>query len=262
MTKTLDLALTVEAPPPSHETILHGVVGEQEAEIQSIREEMPDLVSKLREIDDRRKNVDFALSKAEQKLNILSGSQTQYRDSQRAEAIAKMLSGDTSVNLNKLPAEDPTDQLTPTDLRDGIAQLRKDRQELGFAWTAATGAIKTLRKRYYKATALLNGARYLLAREELFDAWSKVRAAEGASQELAAMHGVPTYVSLAEWDGLALPGVGSLESMHALRRSGTRSGAGSISGENLRTTGRGESEIAVVKSGFEAMIQQAEGARK
>lgn len=259
--QNLTLAAEAPLPAPSHATILHNVIAEQEAEVQSIREDMPAAVQKIKELDERRRQVDFALSKAEQKLSILAGSQTQYRDSQRAEAIAKMLSGDTSVSLDKLPAEDPTDQLTPTDLRDGIAQLRKDRTELGFAWNNATSTIKGLRKRYYKATALINGARYLLAREELFDAWSKVRAAEGASQELAAMHGVPTFVSLTEWDTLALPGIGSMEEAHALRRSGSRFGPGGISGEGLRTTGRGESDVAVLKAEFESLINQAGGAK-
>lgn len=263
MTQTLDLNLAQDLPvepppPPSHETILHGVIAEQEREIETIRAELPAAAAKVREIDDRRQKLDFALSKAEQKLSILAGTSTQYRDSQRAEALAKILTGDTSVKLDELPQEDPADRLTPADIREGISQLRKDRSELGFAWNSATAAIKGLRKRYYKATALLNGARYLLARGALFDAWSKVRASECAMQEHS-VHHTPTFVSLAEWDTLALPGIGSMEELHALRRPGTRFGPGGISGETLRLTGRGETETAALKGEFESIVNLAGG---
>lgn len=265
MTENLDLTLAQDLPvepppPPSHETILHDVIAKQEREIETIRGELPDAVAKIREIDDRRQKVDFALSKAEQKLSILSGSQSVYRDSQRAEALAKILSGDTTVKLDQIPQEDPADRLTPSDIREGIGQLRKVRTELGFEWNSATAAIKGLRKRYYTAVALMAGAKYQLCREELFNAWSKVRAAEGAMAEQT-LHHTPTFINVQSWDELKLPAADSMDAMKALRRAGTRLSSGVISGENLRLTGRGEADVAALKSEFEVMFNQAGGAK-
>lgn len=247
-------------PPPSHETILLDVIAQQDREIETIRAELPAAAAKVREIDDRRQKLDFALSKAEQKLSILAGTSTQYRDSQRAEALAKILTGDTSVKLDQIPQEDPADRLTPSDIREGIGQLRKVRTELGFEWNSATAAIKGLRKRYYTAVALKSGARYQLCREELFNAWSKVRAAEGAMAEQS-MHHVPTFINVQSWDELKLPAADGMDSMKALRRAGTRLSSGVISGESLRLTGRGDTDVAVLKAEFEAMVNRAGGAK-
>lgn len=265
MTENLDLTLAQDLPvepppPPSHETILHGVIAEQEREIETIRAELPAAAAKVREIDDRRQKLDFALSKAEQKLSILAGTSTQYRDSQRAEALAKILTGDTSVKLDQIPQEDPADRLTPADIREGISQLRKDRSELGFAWNSATAAIKGLRKRYYTAVALKAGAEYQLARETLFNAWSKLRAAEGAMAEQT-LHHTPTFINVNSWDELKLPAGDSMDAMKPLRRAGTRLSSGVISGESLRLTGRGETDVAALKSEFEVMFNQAGGAK-
>lgn len=258
MTENLDLTLAQDLPvepppPPSHETRLLEVIAQQDAEIEAIRGELPAAVTKVKEVDQRRREVDFALSRAEQKLNILSGSQSTYRDNQRAQALAKILTGDTTVRLEDLPQTDPADSLSAGDLKEGIAALRRDRTELGFTWNAAIGGVSNLRKRWYKAKALKAGAQYMLARESIFNAWSELRAIESCAQEMA-LHHTPQYVHLQDFDTLVLPAADRLEAMAPLRVPDSGFGLASIRGENLRMTGRGEADARTLKGQFDSMI--------
>lgn len=162
------------------------------------------------------------------------------------------------MKLEEIPQADPADRLTPGDIKEGIAALRKTRTELGFQWTAATGGVSALRKRWYKAMALRAGAQYALSRESLFSAWSTLRTVETCMQELA-LHHTPTFINVNSWDELVLPAPDQLDAMKPLRTPGLSIGGGRISGEALRMSGRAQSDAMALKASFDQMINAAGG---
>jgi|GEM_PF-5415519 len=243
---------TTAAPQVSAETQLLGIEEAARNEKEQIAVELDKAVKNFKLQEQKRVELEYALSKAEEQMNILSGSATQYRDSQRAQAISRMLLGDTSVELDKLPATDPMASLSVTDLKAGIAQLRRDRSELELSWKAAQSAVNALERKHFAAHAKLHGARYQLARNAIYDAWVELQAAEGASQKHA-LHQVPQHVAQDFWN-IVLPAVDTLDSMKDLRPAGRNFGSNEIKGENIRLTGLISTRAAGLAAEFQNMM--------
>lgn len=239
MTEIIDIpeAPTTEAPPPvSQQTHLAEVISRYETIKANAANAAKEALRQAADIDNRRKSLEFRLHEAEQRMNILAGSAAQYRDSQRQQAVGRLLMGDTSVDLEAVAEADPMDKLTAADLKLGIAELRNQRTELSREWEHVKARIGKQEHEFYRAHAVINVAKFQLARAEVHDAWVEIMAAESAAAKFAIHPGTPVLVNPQTLTTLVLPAADTTDAVADVRRPGVRVGGSEISGERIIAT--------------------------
>lgn len=248
-TLTLDL---IDAPPApvSEETRLLELIDRYTTVKADAAAASREALRQAADIDNRRKTLDHRLHEAEQRMNILAGSAAKYRDSQRAQAIGRLLQGDTSVDLEAVQEADPMDKLSANDLKLGIAELRNQRTELGREWDFVRSRVAKLEREFYRAHCVIHVAKFQLARDQVHASWVEIMGAESAAAKFAIHSGMDVLVNSQALTSLVLPSADGSDAMADVRRPGIRFGAAEVSGERILATHIIRNQAAALSAEF------------
>ena len=164
---------------------LIGLVGrtiEVEADISA---QLQTLKTKATELNAEREKLAGAIATSEQRLNILAGSPTQYRDA-KAEAIAKSLLDGTPIDLAAYENDnaDLADRLPATDLKAALRVLKTQMQEIERRKVGLNAETRKLSSDYFELHARAHGIRFAKLAVELVDEYAAVMAAHRANLSL------------------------------------------------------------------------------
>lgn len=239
--------------PISETTRLEDVIARFTGEKEKAADAVRAALRQAADIDNRRKTLDHRLHDAEQRMNILAGSATKYRETQRAQAVAALIQGDTSIELEKVQEEDPLDKLSANDLKLGITELRNQRTEMGREWDLVKAAVGKHERRFYECHAIINAAKYRLAADALGDAWTELMAAEQAVAKYANFPGMPVFVNRERLVNILIPTSDDTDAMAPVRRGNARFGAAEFSGELILATTTIQNRAAALANEFRVM---------
>ena len=154
----------------------------QKADISA---QLQGLKEKSAELSQERERLLGVVAASEQKLNIMVGSPTQYRNA-KAEAIAAGLLNNTPVDVSAFNDEnaDLVDRLSATDLKAALQVLRQQMQEVERRKGAMTSKARSLTGDYFELHAREHGILFAQKASELVDEYCAVQAAHRANLNL------------------------------------------------------------------------------
>lgn len=156
-----------------------------DAQKADISAQLQTLKTKATELNAEREKLAGAIATSEQRLNILAGSPTQYRDA-KAEAVAKSLLDGTPLDLTAYENDnaDLADRLPATDLKAALRVLKTQMQEIERRKVGLTAETRKLSGDYFELHARAHGIRFAKLAVELVDEYSAVMAAHRANMGL------------------------------------------------------------------------------
>jgi chromosome segregation ATPase len=156
-----------------------------DAQKADISAQLQTLKTKAIELNAEREKLAGAIATSEQRLSILSGSPTQYRDA-KAEAVAKSLLDGTPLDLAAYDNEnaDLADRLPATDLKAALRVLKTQLQEIERRKVGLTAETRKLSGDYFELHARAHGIRFAKLAIELVDEYAAVMAAHRANLSL------------------------------------------------------------------------------
>lgn len=156
-----------------------------DAQKADISAQLQTLKTKATELNAEREKLAGAIATSEQRLNILAGSPTQYRDA-KAEAVAKSLLDGTPLDLTAYDNDnaDLADRLPATDLKAALRVLKTQMQEIERRKVGLTAETRKLSGDYFELHARAHGIRFAKLAVELVDEYAAVMAAHRANMGL------------------------------------------------------------------------------
>lgn len=174
---------TTETPATnlSTETKVEAAVAKYAAKKDAARERLTAIAEQAASVEADRQRLTGAISAAESKSRILSGSPTAYR-SEKADLIARGLLGE-KVDLTAIqtPAEDFSDNISAQDLALGIKALRTQLQEVERRKVGVEAERRKASHEFFEAHARAHGIRFAQLASQLADAYCAIQAAHRAS---------------------------------------------------------------------------------
>lgn len=156
-----------------------------DAQKADISAQLQTLKAKATELNAEREKLAGAIATSEQRLNILAGSPTQYRDA-KAEAVAKSLLDGTPLDLTAYENDnaDLADRLPAGDLKAALRVLKTQMQEIERRKVGLTAETRKLSSEYFELHARAHGIKFAKLAVELVDEYSAVMAAHRANMGL------------------------------------------------------------------------------
>lgn len=221
----------VQNPAIAEQTRLERVVAGAVAQKAELRERLNEVRMKGAEVQAEISRIEGALASAEQRNRILSAPRPDYIAA-RSEAIARGLLGE-SVELSEVQrSADFADNLTASDLAEGLRALRKKRDDIVLRFNALKSQARVITSDYYKAHAVEYGAKYEILRSQITHAYLQIRAADRLNVSIDPMH----QIYLDNTTELALPSLDSSEVMSQVRKN-PRLNSNDITGTSLARSG-------------------------
>lgn len=156
-----------------------------DAQKADISAQLQTLKAKATELNAEREKLAGAIATSEQRLNILAGSPTQYRDA-KAEAVAKSLLDGTPLDLTAYENDnaDLADRLPAGDLKAALRVLKTQMQEIERRKVGLTAETRKLSSDYFELHARAHGIKFAQMAVQLIDEYSAVMAAHRANMSL------------------------------------------------------------------------------
>lgn len=169
----------------SVETKVDNALAKIDSAKADISAQLQTLKAKATELNNERERLLGAIATSEQRLNILAGSPTQYRDA-KAEAIAKSLLDGTPIDLAAYENDnaDLADRLPAGDLKAALRVLKTQLQEIERRKVGLTAETRKLSGDYFELHARAHGIRFAKLAIELVDEYAAVMAAHRANMGL------------------------------------------------------------------------------
>lgn len=156
-----------------------------DAQKADICAQLQTLKTKATELNAEREKLAGAIATSEQRLNILAGSPTQYRDA-KAEAIAQSLLDGTPLDLTAYDNDnaDLADRLPAGDLKSALRVLKTQMQEIERRKVGLTAESRKLSSDYFELHARAHGIKFAQLAVQLIDEYAAVQAAHRANLSL------------------------------------------------------------------------------
>lgn len=200
-------------PATTEQLRLERVMATATAEKASLREKLKEAFSKGNEVKAELTKVEAAIRSAEDRSRLIGSSRGDYINA-RSEQLARGLLGE-KVELSEVQrSADFADNLTASDLAEGLRILKRKRDDLVLGLNIVKGEAKSISSDFYKQHAILNGARYELLRGQICSAFIEIQAAHRLNLSFDPMHPIL-------WDNateMVLPTLTAQEAMAPVRK--------------------------------------------
>lgn len=169
----------------SIETKVESALAKIDAQKADISAQLQTLKTKATELNAEREKLAGAIATSEQRLNILAGSPTQYRDA-KAEAVAKSLLDGTPLDLTAYENDnaDLADRLPAGDLKAALRVLKNQMLEIERRKVGLTAETRKLSSEYFELHARAHGIKFAQMAIGLVDEYAAVMAAHRANMSL------------------------------------------------------------------------------